>query len=62
MLAGKPEAAHGHVCAAYRHAECFGRRLMLVEVHRLHALALHALEASTSDREGVLRGALDVAR
>lgn len=62
LLAGRPEAALGHVEAAHRHAESHGERYMAAEIHRLHAGALRALGAPAGEAEGRLRAALEVAR
>jgi len=62
VLAGRAETALEHLAAAQEHAERYGEGFMLAEVHRLHATALCALNASASECEGRLRTALGIAQ
>jgi class 3 adenylate cyclase/predicted ATPase len=62
LLVGRPEAALGHVEAAHRHAEVYGERYFLAEIHRLRAEALRARGTPAEEVERHLRAALEVAR
>jgi predicted ATPase len=62
LLAGRPEAALGHIEAAHRHAETYGEHYMSAEMHRLHAEVLHNLGIPAQEIEGHLREALNIAR
>jgi predicted ATPase len=62
LLAGRPEAALGHIEAAHGHAETYGEHYMSAEMHRLHAEVLHNLGIPAQEIEGHLREALNIAR
>jgi len=62
LLAGRPEAALGHLEAAEAHARTHGEQYMAPEIHRLHAGALRACGAPAAESERHLRTACDVAR
>jgi tetratricopeptide (TPR) repeat protein len=62
LLAGRPGAALGHVEAAHQHAEAYGERYLLAEIHRLRAEALRASKASAQEIEEQICAALDTAR
>jgi predicted ATPase len=62
LLAGRPGAALGHVEAAHQHAEAYGERYLLAEIHRLRAEALRASKASAQEIEEQICAGLDTAR
>jgi predicted ATPase len=62
LLTGEPEAALCHVEAAHRHAEAYGERYFLAEIHRVRAEARRVGGGPAAEREGHLREALAVAR
>ncbi len=62
LLAGKPEAALGHIEAAHRHADTYGEHYLSAEIHRLHAEVLQIQGAPASEIEGHLHAALNIAR
>jgi class 3 adenylate cyclase/tetratricopeptide (TPR) repeat protein len=62
LLAGRPDAALGHVEAAHRHADTYGEHYLSAEIHRLHAQVLQIQGAPAPEIERHLRSALDIAR
>jgi len=62
LLAGRPEAALGHLEVAHRHAETYGERYMAADIHRLHASVLRASGAPVEESEKHLHAALEIAR
>jgi class 3 adenylate cyclase/tetratricopeptide (TPR) repeat protein len=62
LLAGRSDAALGHVEAAHRHAETYGEHFMSAEIYRLHAEVLRVQGAAVSEIERHLHAAVDIAR
>jgi tetratricopeptide (TPR) repeat protein len=62
LLAGRPEAALGHIQAGYRHADTYGEHYLSAEIHRLHAEVLRIQGDPAQESEDHLGAALEVAR